>query len=248
MPRKPRVKSASQIYHVIIRGVNQQIIFEESKDYEKFLNILASAKTKYFYRLDAYCLMNNHVHLLLKTEDLPALMRYIECKFVYWYNNKYDRSGHLFQGRYRSENVETDSYYAKVLRYIHFNPVKAHVVKKPGDYTWSSHNDYVRDQSDFVNTSHAIKVFGNLKSQKAYLRTESDDKCMDISPRKKSINDDEILAIIRKKFGLNGPSDFQKLEKKERNKCIKYLKEHGASLRKIARVSGYSKGTISRVK
>ena len=114
-----------------MRGINRQNIFEEEDDYERFLDILKACKSKSDCKLYAYCLMGNHFHLLLKVEkeDLEMIIKRLAGSYVYWYNLKYRRCGHLFQDRFISEAVETDPYLLTVIRYIHHNPVKAGICK-----------------------------------------------------------------------------------------------------------------------
>ena len=102
MPRKPRIFSSTGIYHITLRAINRHIIFEEDADYQKFLFILSDCKTKYDIDIFAYCLMDNHIHLLLYSEpdNLPSFFQSLGTRFVRWYNNKYSRCGHLFQIRY----------------------------------------------------------------------------------------------------------------------------------------------------
>jgi len=125
MPRQARQKSESGIYHIMLRGINQQIIFEDEEDSEKFIETLKTYKAISGYKIFAYCLMGNHCHLLLKVEkeDLVLIFKRIAGSYVYWYNWKYYRRGHLFQDRFKSEPVEDDVYFLTVLRYIHQNPV-----------------------------------------------------------------------------------------------------------------------------
>lgn len=145
MPRTARKKSESGIYHIILRGINKQTIFEEEEDSITFLETLGTYKEKSGYKVFAYCLMGNHIHLLLKeeNEELGIVMRRIGASYVYWYNEKYGRCGHLFQDRYKSEPVENEKYLLTVLRYIHQNPLKAGVVKDVASYRWSSYWEYV---------------------------------------------------------------------------------------------------------
>jgi REP element-mobilizing transposase RayT len=102
MPRKPRIISSTGIYHIVLRSVNQHIIFEEDADFQKFLYLLSDCKMKYDLTIYAYCLMNNHIHLLLKSapENLSSAFQSLGTKFVRWYNTKYVRTGHLFQERF----------------------------------------------------------------------------------------------------------------------------------------------------
>ena len=108
MPRKAREKSSTGIYHVVLRGINRQIIFEEDEDYQKLLQTLQEYKETSGYEIYGYCFMSNHIHLLIKEgeEDLGIVFRRIGARYVYWYNWKYNRRGHLFQDRYKSEAVE----------------------------------------------------------------------------------------------------------------------------------------------
>lgn len=113
MPRVPRIKSASGIYHIVMRGINRQIIFKEAEDSIKFIKILKKYREICAFDIYAYCLMGNHVHLLIREgyEPLGNIMRRICGSFVLWYNKKYSRVGYLFQGRFRSEVVEDESYF-----------------------------------------------------------------------------------------------------------------------------------------
>ena len=145
MPRQARKKSESGIYHIMLRGINRQQIFEDAEDCYKFLTILNEYKAISEYSIYAYCLMGNHIHLLLKegTESLEQVFKRICGKFVYWYNAKYQRSGHLFQDRFKSEPVDTQEYLQTVIRYIHQNPVKAKLCKQISAYAYSSYAEYL---------------------------------------------------------------------------------------------------------
>ena len=113
MPRSARKKSESGIYHIMLRGINKQQIFEDKEDSERFLETLYKYKKQCEYEIYAYCLMGNHLHILLKEgkEDLTLMLKRIAGSYVYWYNWKYHRSGHLFQDRFKSEPVEDNAYF-----------------------------------------------------------------------------------------------------------------------------------------
>ena len=132
MPRQARKKSNSGVYHIMLRGINRQLIFEDDEDMQRFIETLKRYKDECGYSLYAFCLMGNHIHLLLKEgeEPISTILKRIAGSYVYWYNWKYGRSGHLFQDRFKSEPVEDDAYFLTVLRYIHQNPVKARICKK----------------------------------------------------------------------------------------------------------------------
>src|SRR5699024_6218007 len=124
MVRKPRRKSQTGIYHIMLRGINRQTIFEDDEDRIRLLSTIKRYKEKSNFKLYGYCLMNNHIHLLMQEVDetISQTIKRVSASYVYWYNNKYSRCGHLFQERFKSENVETANYFITVLRYIHQNP------------------------------------------------------------------------------------------------------------------------------
>ena len=121
MPRSARKKSASGIYHVMLRGINQQLLFEDDEDFAKFLSLLKEYKDKCGYKLYAYCLMRNHVHLIIKeeAETLAKIIGYIGMKYAYWYNTKYGREGNLIQDRFKSETIIENAYFLTAVRYVH---------------------------------------------------------------------------------------------------------------------------------
>ena len=180
MPRQARKKSESGIYHIMLRGINQQQIFEDWEDYEKFLEILKDCKVICEFKLFAYCLMGNHIHLLIQegTESLEQVFKRLCGRFVYWYNVKYRRAGHLFQDRFKSEPVDSDDYFFTVLRYIHQNPTKAGLCKRVEDYAYSSYMEYFNESSrvdrDYVLNLMTIDEFVGLNQQ------STDTVCMDI--------------------------------------------------------------------
>lgn len=148
MSRYARRKSKSGIYHIMLRGINRQDIFEDDEDRQRLLETIKHYKTVSDYEIYGYCLMSNHVHLLLaeKEEPLSLAIKRISSSYVYWYNWKYGRCGHLFQDRFKSEIVEDEGYLLTVLRYIHQNPVKAGLVKDVKEFAWSSHHEYLGEK------------------------------------------------------------------------------------------------------
>ena len=203
MPRKARKKSESGIYHIIMRGINRQSIFEDDEDYEKFIQVIQKYKMQSGYKIYAYCLMGNHVHLLLKIgiEPLEQVMRRICGSYVYWYNWKYQRTGNLFQDRFRSEPVENESYFVIVQRYIHQNPLKARLVESIEQYNWSSFNEYV-NKAKFVDVDYLLNLFNNdrekaIKDFCQFNNEVNDDVCLDIEESYRT-TDEEARDIIRK--------------------------------------------------
>ena len=157
MPRAARKRSATDIYHVMLRGINRNAIFQDDEDHRRFLRTLSDCKQVSGFRLYAWCLMPNHIHLLVhvQKEPLELIIKRIGSRFVWWYNMKYERVGHLFQDRYRSEPVEDDTYFLTVLRYIMQNPVKAGLADAPGGWPWSSYIHYNGGEDFITDTAFA---------------------------------------------------------------------------------------------
>lgn len=248
MPRKARVKSESGIYHVMLRGINQQVIFEDEEDNQKFLEVLNDCKAVSGYKLFAYCLMGNHIHLLIKVEKegLEQVFKRIGGRFVYWYNGKYGRIGHLFQDRYKSEPIETDAYFLTVLRYIHQNPVKAGV-SNTVNYAWSSYNAYLNPEKDsLTDTTFALEMIGKEEFVRFNNQT-NDDKCLDAQEAKLRLTDEQAKTIITQISKCNSAAAFQELSVDKRDKCIRAFKENGLSIRQISRLTGIYYGIVRRI-
>jgi len=133
---------AQGLYHVVSRGNNRATIFKDDNDFEKYLLLVQSYKKKYAFDLYAYCLMNNHVHLLIETDRegiLSKAMQGLNLSYALWFKVRYNWVGHLWQGRFKSYIVDKEKYLWACVRYIALNPVKAGIVSKPEEYRWSSY-------------------------------------------------------------------------------------------------------------
>lgn len=246
MPRKAREKSSLCIYHVILRGVNKQIIFEDDGDYQQFISILKYYKKHCNFKLYAYCLMNNHIHLLIEHTDinLEIIMKKVEVKFVRWYNQKYQRVGHLFQDRYKSEPVNDMRYFQTVFRYIHQNPLHAGLEAAPGTYPWSSYHDYAACDSSFIDIHKIFELFSDYRECIDYLHINTKEKCLEYDSSS-HLSDADALKIIRERTVCNSPSDFQRLELFTRNCYLKELHDAGISIRQLSRLTGISRTAIN---
>ena len=145
MARPLRLQYPGACYHVTSRGNEKKSIFRNQKDREKFLAYLESAVVRYGAIIHVWCLMGNHYHLFLETPagNLSQIMRHINGAYTTYFNVKWKRTGHLFQGRYKAILVEADQYAAELSRYIHLNPVRAGIVDAPEGYLWSSYRSYI---------------------------------------------------------------------------------------------------------
>jgi putative transposase len=246
MPRVMRKRSSTGIYHIMIRGINQQNIFVEDEDNERFIDTLVTYQKEIEYEIYAYCLMGNHVHLLMKegNEEIGNTMRRICVSYAYWYNWQYNRTGHLFQDRFRSEVVEDDAYFLTVLRYIHRNPLKAGLISDIGNYKWSSFKEYL-ERSKIVNPHFALAML-STERDKALARFHSfhmeanDDQCLDIDPVRKTFSDNEIRQLVLDKYNIE-LAKLHSMEPETQAEILKYLKEQqGASLRQLSRMTGFT--------
>lgn len=244
MPRNARTKSRSGIYHVILRGINRQQIFYDNEDYERFISTLSFYKRISGFELYCYCLMGNHVHLLIRDtgEPLAIIFRRIGASFVLWYNQKYDRIGHLFQDRFKSEAVDDRQYFFTVLRYILQNPVKAGICSCPDEYKYSSISEYMSDSAGITDISYALKMVDKEKLR-VFLKQENDDICMESGSNSRRLPDDEALDLVKEVFGrvyINAEA----VNRYELEEMIRRVIYTGVSIRQLSRISGLSKHLI----
>lgn len=252
MSRLARERSRSGIYHIMLRGINRQNLFEDDEDRQKFISTIDYYKGISNYVLYGYCLMDNHIHLLLqeKDETISQVIKRISGSYVHWYNQKYKRCGHLLQERFKSEVVETDEYFLTVLRYIHQNPVKAGLTREIGDYRWSSYPEYI-GTATVTDIDFGINIFSNNKIQavplfKDYMNELTTDECLDDQERI-NISDREIMDYLHN-LGIESISEFQRYKKDRRNEFLRKLKSiQGVTVRQLARITGISKSVIDRV-
>lgn len=153
------------VYHIIQKGNNSLCLFEEDRDFSKFLSLIKKYKTEYSFELYNYCLMNNHVHFLMKVfrkNDLAKLMQGILQSYRFYFKRKHPYSGYLYSGRYKSKIIKNDEYFLECARYIETNPLRAKVVKELKNYKWSSYTFYAYGERDSLLTSHPLfETFGN---------------------------------------------------------------------------------------
>lgn len=249
MPRIARKKSESGMYHIMLRGINQQVIFEDQEDYTKFISTLVRYKTICGFKLHAYCLMPNHIHILIKPEkeDLDLIVKRIAGSYVYWYNAKYYRKGHLFQDRFRSEPVEDDSYFLTVIRYIHQNPVKAKLSKSPQEYEFSSYCDYISGKKMLVDSELALDMIG-MNQFVAFNNEENIDECLELSDQEFRLSDNDAKKIVFEITQCDNKLDLKSVSSADKERYIKILKMKGLSIRQISRFTGIGKSFVEKTK
>ncbi|MBQ9443572.1 MAG: transposase [Lachnospiraceae bacterium] len=246
MPRKPRVISNSGYYHILSRGIGKQIIFEDDHDYLYFLKILARCREEEDFEIIAYCLMENHFHILMKAESgLDRIMKRITTSYALYFNTKYERVGHLFQNRYKSVPAENDSAILSMVRYIHNNPEKAGICPA-NQYKWSSWREYMGEVF-LISPELVLSLVGG---QDGFLKISSEEDTTIVEqleitePRR--INDKRAQQIIREKLKFRSGTEIQGIDRKNRDHVLHLLKTEGLSIRQIERLTGINRGIIQK--
>ncbi|SES81618.1 REP element-mobilizing transposase RayT [Natronincola peptidivorans] len=247
MPREPRKKSKTGIYHIMLRGIDGRDIFLEDEDRKKFLKQIFKVKEDGRFYVYGYCLMRNHVHLLVKeNEEIGNSIKRITVGYVQWHNLKYGRTGHLFQNRYRSETIEDESYLIAVLRYIHQNPVKAKIVQRAEEYMWSSYGEYMKvyhGKPADINAELIKGYFPTKESFRTYTDEKNNEKFLEYEEIKKYTDkalQEEIERMINTAL-------IKELAIEERNQIINSIyKDTGVSIRQLSRVLDIGRGVVEK--
>lgn len=170
MARKPRIHYTGALYHVMLRGNGGMTLFGDDQDRYRFFLLLQEGVERFGYQVYGYCLMDNHIHLAVRVGDAPLsrVMQNLSFRFTRWSNWRNQRTGHLFQGRYKAILIEADEYLLQLISYLHLNPVRAGMVKHPLDYQWSSHRAYLgREMIPWLNCD---AVLSRLSKKRAAAR------------------------------------------------------------------------------
>ncbi len=172
MPRMGRIVLPNYPHHVVQRGHNRQVVFAVDEDFQRYLTDLRELKDAFGIKVYAYCLMTNHVHLLLapgeSTTGLSQLMKALAARATRYRNRLEGRSGTLWESRYKSSAVQTDTYLLACSRYIELNPVRARLCAEPGDYPWSSHQSRTGkgESPDWLDTDPCFLALGSSQRQR----------------------------------------------------------------------------------
>lgn len=254
MPRKPRQKSPSGIQHIMVRGVGKMDIFPYDSDKLVYLDYIGIIKEDMNFELLAYCLMSNHAHLLIKddADSLSLAMKRIGICYAQYFNKSNQRSGHVFQDRFRSQIIENPRQCIVCARYIHNNPVKAGIVSKPEHYPWSSYNAYLfPSKSKLINPELILGEHGKdpQAARKGLIEFTHamDSENYSFSAPEAGLSPSEKIQALLTKKGLTLPA-FKQLNKEERDDLILAIKaETAASAREMETALGMSKSSIARI-
>ena len=236
MPRQIRNTGKTGWAHIIIRGINRENLFYDEEDYLRFVSTLTRFQRETGSELAAWCLMSNHVHLLMFVEDgsHAVMIKKLLVSYAAYYNKKYDRVGHVFQDRFRSEAINDEGYLLTVARYIYRNPQKAGICPaRTYPYTYI--------QTDGILSGY----FAAPEALFAYLETENADRCMEYDSSG-AYSDSEALELLCEMNGSRNPQSVQSLEKAKRDELLRRLKEKGLTVRQISRLTGVNRNTVQR--
>ena len=249
MARLPRIDLAG-FHHVINRGVEKREVFIDKEDYDEFLTLLCQHCVKYEVDVHSYCLMSNHYHLLVETqqENLSKFMRAINAQYAAYFNRKYKRVGHLWQGRFKSWFVTDEAYLYTLIKYIEYNPLKAKMTNVLSDYRYSSYNSFVNNSRPINCLKHSVMFtqFQNIDDRVEFFDSWYDE---DVLKEIKKASRLVVSSVTQKELPLQ---ELQKLfasysSKIERNEKILKAVELGYSQTAIANMLKVTQGTISHV-
>lgn len=251
MPRQPRLESQTRCYHVMVRGINKEKIFDTDQEKEKIIQMISEKIKDESCKIAAYCIMNNHLHTIIIAEKsvLISIMKRINISYAMSYNTKHERIGPVFQDRFKSEAITDESYLLGAIRYIHNNPVKAGIVNKVDDYKWSSIQEYLGNQSILLDNETKEAIINGFMSKEDFIGfhgMQDDNTYLEIKEEIKELKEKKARKVLEDYFEKNGITDSKQLINRD-DLIINLLKETQLSYRKIAEITETSLNTVYRV-
>ncbi|MCR5161759.1 MAG: transposase [Lachnospiraceae bacterium] len=253
MARVPRKYLLSDINHIMLRGIGHMNLFGEDADFRHFLNALIRFKKSTGIVVYAYCLMDNHVHILIKAppQEVPLFFKRLEVSYAMYFNSIYGHTGHLFQNRYKSEAIKDNAHFLNALRYILCNPEKA-ALSKWNEYPWSSAKCYFRDLDDGITDySLPFAILGGKEGFLRFMEIQPEEEGFTLAEPEKSrkmMNDTYARMIVQRISGLENPLMLQSLGRKERDWLLYRFKQEGLTIRQLERITGINRSTVQRAK
>lgn len=247
MPRIARRIAESGYYHVILRGNGKRILFENDRDRRFFLKLLEQYIEQYDIECLAWCLMGNHVHLLIgdPNNQLSKLMHDIGGTYASYYNRVNDHVGSVFENRYTSRAIESENYLLGAMRYIHRNPLRAGLTKSL-DYPWSSYDEYIRGGS-ITSTDMILEMLGGVDGFRDYCSCDDDEVALQIEKDTSGrLTDDEALERAKQVLGDSLFKRLDRLGKQDRDDCLYCLSRNGLTISQIARITGIGRNIVQR--
>lgn len=257
MARTQREYSSTGCYHIMLRGNERKKIILDDDDRQRFLEILLKKRTETELAVYAYCLMDNHIHLVLRDEqnEISTIMKGIATSYAMFFNIKYNRVGHVFQDRFRSEPIGDERYLWSVIRYVHNNPVKAGVVKEAEQYKWSSYHEYINPGASKLVESHYIlqMISGDIEAAilefKRFSKQDDDMEHIDEEDMIRTL--DEGRIYLNEYLNSKWPGEEQTVLINDKLICSKIIENLRAntklSIRKIAELLGVHRRVVERL-
>lgn len=244
MPRTARQHSESGYYHVVLRGNGKQLIFEDDSDRQVFLKLLKRKTAADGVKIIAWCLMSNHVHMLIDdpNHSLSHVMHAISTAYARYFNDKSGHVGAVFQGRFTSVPITSDGQLLKAVRYIHENPAKAGFSSVDA-YRWSSYGEYLGRQG-VADTGTVLDMVGGVDG---FLRFCEDGR---YGPHRyritKRVPDEDALEAVRCVLEGVEPAELKKMPREQRDAALRSLRAAGITVKQLERLTGIGHNTISR--
>lgn len=261
MPRKNREYCDTGVYHVMLRGIDRGDIFTDEQDFLKFIKILKGLACPVdkdglplpaICSIYAYCLMGNHVHLLINDDgnNISEIMKRIGVSYVSYFNKRHYRLGPLFHDRFRSEPVGNERYFFTLLRYIHDNPVEAGITATPGEYRWSSWHEYDSAKplpGAICSTQFPFATLGWDEMRLSVTSLEKSPKGK-IKLERRRKTDQEAIKLLASICGKYTIDAIKSLPKAEREHIVAEALSRDIAMRQLARLTNINYKTVQRIK
>ena len=204
MPRFPRKHIKTSFFHVITQGINKSYIFDKSEDIKYYIRLIYKLSKEHEIEIIAYCIMNNHAHMLIKTKKSDELSKYMQrlnCTYARYYNKKYDRVGYVFRDRYKSEGIYDEQHLYNCIKYIYDNPVKAGICSKAKDYPYSNYKiitKEIKENYTFMDIDNDPKICKELIQN---FLNENDMDINDLKKNKRKLK--ELIVILKMEYNIS---------------------------------------------
>ena len=204
MPRFPRKHIKTSFFHVITQGINKSYIFDKSEDIKYYIKLIYKLSKEHEIEIIAYCIMNNHAHMLIKTKKSDELSKYMQrlnCTYARYYNKKYDRVGYVFRDRYKSEGIYDEQHLYNCIKYIYDNPVKAGICSKAKNYPYSNYKiitKEIKENYTFMDIDNDSKICKELIQN---FLNENDMDINDLKKNKRKLK--ELIVILKMEYNIS---------------------------------------------
>lgn len=250
MPRIAMKDYDTSFFHIMIQGIRQEYIFKQEDDMKTYSRLVYKYIKKFRVKIIAYCIMNNHAHLLVyveKIKELSEFMRAINTTYALYYNKKYKMKGYVFRNRYKAEPIYSETYLVNCINYIHNNPIKAKICNSAIEYRHSSYIEYKSDADTIINISK--KIFPEVNTlfiNNIDTKYDNNYKFLDYVEEKEFINADLVIEEFIKANDIR----YEEIVKNKlyfKELCSKLNQDSGLTHCEIAKIFGVSRVKITRI-